>query len=229
MTKFELSAEVRTQHGKAMMRRMRRIEDKIPAVIYGAGKSAESITLLHKDILHALENEAVFSHVLKIHLNNGQTEQVVLKAIQRHVFKPKIVHVDFLRIDAKEKIHMHVPLHFLNEEACPGVKDGGLISKQMTDLEVKCLPGNLPEFIEVDLSTLELDHVVHMSDVRLPKGVELLHELDEQHDHPVVIIHLPRAAKEEDAQEIVAESTEEALLTEESAEASEENSESNKE
>ncbi len=208
---FELNAESRGDIGKAANRRMRRLDGTTPAVVYGAGKEPASITLSQKDISLALENEAVYSHILTLKID-GKSEKVVLKALQRHPYKPVIMHADFLRVDAKAKLTMNVPLHFLNEEVAPGVKDGGVVSHLKTELEIRCLPGNLPEFIEVDIAELAMDSSLHLTDIKLPKGVELASEVDSSHDHPVVSIHKPRAAVEADADE-EATDTEEAEST----------------
>lgn len=200
-TGFEIGAQVRTDSGKATSRRLRHA-GFVPAIIYGAGKEPQMITLPHDSILHALEQESFFSHILTVKLDNGQSEQVVLKDVQRHVYKPKIEHVDFFRVSATEKLTMHVPIHYIGEEASAGVKDGGVVSKLMTDIEIKCLPANLPEFIEVDITNLELDGALHITDIKLPSGVELAHSVDEAHDHPIVSIHVP---KEEVIEEPVAE------------------------
>lgn len=204
-TGFEFSAQVRTTTGKAEARRMRN-NGQVPGIIYGAGKEPEMISLPHDAILHALEHEAFYSHILKITLDNGQKEDVVLKDVQRHVFKPKIEHVDFFRVKATEKLTMHIPLHYLGEEEAPGIADaGGVLSKLMTDIEVRCLPKDLPEFIEVDISKLEMDQALHISDIKLPQGVELLHAVDEAHDHPIVSVHQPKVSKEDIDAEVAAE------------------------
>src|SRR3990167_4661973 len=173
---FEIKAQPRAQFGKTASRRLRR-ENRVPAIIYGAGKDPEAIVLEQDAISHMLENEATYSHILKVKLDNN-TQQVVLKALKRHPFKPKIEHVDFLRIRATEKLFMKVPLHFVGGDVCPGVKKGdgenlGVVSQMASDLEIKCLPANLPEFIEVDISHLELNQTLHLSDIKLPAGVEL--------------------------------------------------------
>ncbi len=200
-TGFEIGAQVRTDCGKATSRRLRHA-GFVPAIIYGADKEPQMITLPHDKILHALEQESFFSHILTLKLDNGQSEQVVLKDVQRHVYKPKIEHVDFFRVNATEKLTMHVPIHYVGEEESAAVKEGGVVSKLMTDLEIKCLPSDLPEFIEVDITDLALDSLLHITDIKLPKGVELLHEIDDAHDHPIVSIHVP---KEEVIEEPVAE------------------------
>lgn len=192
---YELHAEVRENFGTGHNRRLRRIDDKIPAVIYGAGTSPEHITLNHNKVIKALENEAFYSHILTLDVN-GKKQKAVLKAMQRHPFKPKVTHMDFLRISDKEKITMHVPLHFKGEDIAPGVKiSNGIVSHLISSVDITCLPANLPEFIDVDISKLDLDQTVHLSDLKLPKGVELV-ELSHGHDKPVASIHLPRAAIE---------------------------------
>ena len=197
---FVVEAEPRTDLGKGASRRLRR-EGKVPGVIYGAGKEPASISLEHHVLQHQLENEAFFSHILTVKYGKNE-EQAILKDLQRHPSKPVITHVDLQRVSAKEKIRVHVPLHFLNEETAPGVKAGGLVSHNITEVEVSCLPKDLPEFLEVDLGNLNLDEVVHLSNIPLPKGVELVELLHgEGHDQSVITIHLPRGAKEEEAEE----------------------------
>lgn len=222
MSKFEFVVDIRAEHGKSAARRMRRQQDRIPAVVYGAGEATQSISIQHKDIFHALEDGTVFSNILKLSIA-GKEQQVILKAIQRHAYKPKILHVDFLRIKAKEHITMHVPLHFLGEEEAPGVKEGGVYAKNITDIEIRCLPAALPESIEVDVSEMALDQTIHLSDLKPPSGVEfaqfVVTELDEAHDHPVISLHVPKAAQAdieaeareaEEAGEAAAESSEQA-------------------
>jgi large subunit ribosomal protein L25 len=191
---FNIIAESRSDEGKGASRRLRR-EDKVPGVIYGGGKDAVSISLDHNSMFHHLEHEAFYSHILSISVD-GKAEKVVLKDLQRHPYKPTIMHADFMRVNAKEKIRMSVPLHFTGEEVAPGVKiGGGMISHNMTEVEISCLPGALPEYLEVDLSMLELDHSLHLSDVKLPKGVEIValtHGAD--HDLPVAAIHKTRGS-----------------------------------
>ncbi len=199
-TGFEFNADARNTLGKAKARRMR-LDNRVPAVIYGGGEEPQAISLPHDAIFHALKHEAVYSHILDVKLNTGKTEKVVLKDVQRHVFKPKIMHVDFLRVKATEKLIMHVPLHFVGEELCAGVvNDEGVLSKFMTDVEIKCLPAHLPEFIEIDITQLQIDHTLHISDIPLPAHVEFAHELDEQHNRAIVGVHKSRAAKEEDTE-----------------------------
>ncbi len=197
---FVIEAEPRTDLGKGASRRLRR-EGKVPGVIYGTGKEPASISLQHNELAHQLENEAFFSHILTVKVGKKE-EQAILKDLQRHPSKPVILHVDLQRVSAKEKIRVQVPLHFLNEESSPGVKAGGLVSHHITEVEVSCLPGDLPEYIEVDLGALELEGNVHLSDISVPSGTELV-ELShgEGHDQSVISIHLPRGAHEEEEEE----------------------------
>lgn len=195
---FELNAEKRADTGKGASRRLRRLQDKIPAILYGGEKEPMSITLNHNEVLKALEHEAFYSHILTIKVN-GKAEKAVLKDVQRHAFKPKVIHMDFQRVSAKTKLHMHVPLHFINEDIAPGVKTGGgMVNHLLTDVEVVCLPNDLPEYIEVDLAKLQVNQSLHLSDLKLPKGVELV-ALSHGNDLTVVNIQLPRAAVAEEA------------------------------
>src|SRR3990167_11141882 len=172
---FEFEAQVREASGKPAARRLRH-EDKVPAIVYGAGKEPMPITLSHNKVIKALEHEAVYSHILTLNIDS-KPEKVVLKALMRHPTKPKIVHMDFLRINTKEKIHMRVPLHFLGEAKAPGLKDGGVLSKLITHFEVTCLPADLPEYIEVDISAMTIGDSIHMSVIALPKAVVLTHAI----------------------------------------------------
>lgn len=196
---FELEAVVRHEIGKGASRRLRR-EEKVPGVIYGGGKDAVSLTFEHKLVAKALENEAFYSHILTLKTGTD-AERVILKDVQRHPFKPRIMHVDFQRVRADEKLHMHVPLHFVGADKAPGAKEGGLISHILSDLEIACLPANLPEFIEVDISNMQLNQILHISDLKLPNGVESV-ALSHDDDKAIVSIHMPRVEEEP---EVVAE------------------------
>jgi len=196
-TDFVINAEPRNETGKGAMRRMRRV-DKIPGVIYGAGAEAVSLSFVHKDIVRQLENEAFYSHILTVDIK-GDKQRVVLKDLQRHPSKAKILHVDFLRVSASEKITMQVPLHFTGEANAPGVKDaGGLISHQMSNVEIRCLAKDLPEFLEVDMSTLGMNESVHLVDIKLPGGVEIV-ALAQGTDHnlPIANIHMPKSGSDD--------------------------------
>ncbi|MEC7816303.1 MAG: 50S ribosomal protein L25/general stress protein Ctc [Pseudomonadota bacterium] len=199
---FVIEAFPRDDQGKGASRRLRREERKIPAIIYGGGKDATPVAIWHNELKKALENEAFFSHVLTVELE-GKKESVILKDLQRHPYKPILTHADFLRVDKDHEIHVNVPLHFINEASAPAVKlQGGVVSHQMNEVEVICLPQNLPEFIEVDLTDVAMDQVVHLSDLKLPKGVRVAALLQgEDHDLPVAAIHKPKGAKADDAEE----------------------------
>jgi large subunit ribosomal protein L25 len=213
---FVIEAFARGDQGRGASRRLRREERKIPAIIYGGNKDAVSISIWHNELKKALENEAFFSHVLTLELD-GKKESVILKDLQRHPYKPLLSHADFLRVDKDHEIHVNVPLHFLNEDSAPAIKlHGGVPLHQMNNVEVICLPQNLPEFIEVDMATVEMDQVVHLSDLKLPEGVRIAALLQgEDHDLPVVSIHLPRGSR---ADEVSGEEGEEGEEDKESKE-----------
>ncbi len=191
-TSTDVNAEIRRDAGKGASRRLRR-EGKVPGIVYGGRKEPTMISLAHDDLIHRLDNEAFYSSILSLKLG-GEVEQVVLKDLQRHPAKPFILHVDFQRVMAKEKIRMQVPLHFVNEETCPGVKGGGSVSHTVNEVEVLCLPGNLPEYIEIDMSDADVGFSVHMSDIKLPEGVELAHIPEP--DIAVVSVHAAHAETE---------------------------------
>ena len=172
MQVYELKAEPRNELGKSASRRLRR-SGRIPGTVYGANKEPQSISLVHDEVLHQLDHEAFYSSVLTINVS-ADSERVVVKDLQRHPYKPEILHIDFLRIDEKQKITMRVPIHFLNEQQCVGVKSGGgVVSRIMTGLEISCLPAALPEYIDVDLANVNVGEAVHLSDIVLPEGVEI--------------------------------------------------------
>lgn len=197
---FALNAEVRSDLGKGASRRLRRNVSMVPAVIYGGDKAPQSISLLAKDLAKLLENEAAFSHVLSLDVA-GTQESVVIKALQRHPAKGFVLHADFQRVVAGQKLTAHVPLHFINEATAVGVKQqGGEISHTISEVEVSCLPKDLPEFIEVDMAAVEVGQTVHMSDLKLPKGVELV-ALAHGNDLAVSNIHASRVKDEEGAAE----------------------------
>lgn len=201
---FVLQADIRDDQGKGASRRLRRL-GKVPAVVYGAGRPARAVALDHNEVKKALALEAFYSSVVMIRVGERQQE-CILKDVQRHPSKAVILHLDFQRIVAGEKIRVHVPLHFKGESQAPGVKQGGGgVSHMMNEVEVSCLPADLPEFLELDISALELDDTLHLSHIPLPKGVEIVAlQHGEDHDQPVVAIHRPRVEKLDDA---VGEST----------------------
>ncbi|KIP90443.1 MULTISPECIES: 50S ribosomal protein L25/general stress protein Ctc [Pseudomonas] len=202
---FTLNAEARSDLGKGASRRLRRNAALVPAVVYGGEKAPLSISLVAKDFAKLLENEAAFSHVLNLTVD-GKKENVLIKALQRHPSKGFVLHADFIRVIAGQKLTAHVPLHFINEATSVGVKQGGgEVLHSLNEVEVSCLPKDLPEFLEVDIAKVELDQTVHLSDIKLPKGVELV-ALAHGSDLPVASIHLPRV-RVEDAAEGEGEST----------------------
>jgi large subunit ribosomal protein L25 len=173
MSSFEFNATKRDVQGSSASRRLRRA-GRVPGVIYGAGKPAVSFDVDHNDIYQCLRKEAFHSSVVTANLD-GAKEQVLLRDVQLHAYKPLVLHVDFQRVDANTEIHTKVPLHFINGDVCPGVKlQGGIISHVFTELEIACLPKALPEFIEVDLKDLAMGHSLHINDLNLPAGVRVV-------------------------------------------------------
>ena len=192
---FDLNSEVRSDLVIGASRRLRRNVAMVPAVIYGGEKAPQSISLLAKDFAKLLENEAAFSHVLTLNVA-GSNESVLIKALQRHPAKGYVLHADFIRVVAGQKLSAHVPLHFINQETSVGVKQqGGEVSHTLAEVEVSCLPKDLPEFIEVDMAKVELGQIVHLADLKLPKGVELV-ALAHGNDLAVANIHASRVAKD---------------------------------
>ncbi len=194
---FVIEATLRTDQGKGASRRLRRLQNLVPAIIYGGeNKDPVCLSIPQNKLAHALQNEAFYSHILTIKYD-GKEESAILKSLQRHPAKNDVTHADFLRVSKNQEIRVHVPLHFINEDNCKGVKQGGgVISHQLIEVEVICLPDNLPEFIEIDMTNVELDQVFHLSDITLPEGVilsALTHGDD--HNHPVVAVHKPKGAK----------------------------------
>ncbi len=196
---FIVIAEDRTDQGKGASRRLRRA-NKVPAIIYGGKSEPAMIQMGHDSLLHHLEHEAFYSHILTIDVG-GKTEQAVLKDVQRHPAKPRILHVDFQRVVKGEKLKMNVPLHFIGEDIAPGVKlKGGVVQHLETDLEITVLPKDLPEFIAVDISELDVDESVHLADITLPEGVEVSANLLEENP-TLVSIHIPRVVVEVDEED----------------------------
>ncbi|MCF2828894.1 50S ribosomal protein L25/general stress protein Ctc [Pseudoalteromonas sp. HM-SA03] len=202
MSVYKLDAEVRSDLGTGASRRLRRA-DKVPAILYGAGKDAVSLTFDHNKVLKAQEDEGFYTHILTLNIG-GESVEAILKDMQRHPYKPKITHLDFQRVDASQKLHTKVPVHFINEEKA--TKGGNTIVHQLTEIEITCLPARLPEFIEVDVATLAVGETLHLSDIKLPAGVvsvELAKGAD--HDQAVVSVNAPKAAPAEESAEDAAE------------------------
>ncbi|MEE4172839.1 MAG: 50S ribosomal protein L25/general stress protein Ctc [Xanthomonadales bacterium] len=187
MTDFHtLSADIREDVGKGASRRLRHA-GRVPAVIYGGEKDPVALTLEHREVWHAAENEAFFSSILEIRVGDGRTQQVVIRDMQRHPFKPTIMHVDFMRVSAKEELRMSLPLHFVGEEQSPAGKEPGVvIQHQLTEVEISALPKDLPEFIEVDLSALEPGGAIMLADLNVPEGVTLLSLTEDEESNVMV-------------------------------------------
>lgn len=206
---FTLQAQARGVAGKGASRRLRRLEGNLPAIVYGEGKDSQSISVEHKELVKRLENEAFYSSIIALNID-GKTESVVLKDLQRHPARKIILHADFMRISKDRAIRVNVPLHLLNGATSKGVKlGGGIIAHTLTQLEVSCLPADLPEAIEVDLADVDVGETLHISDLKLPAGVEsvaLGHGPD--YDLPVVTINKPKGGDtDEDEEETPEEGT----------------------
>ncbi len=194
--KIAIKANARSVQGTGASRRLRRAE-KVPGILYGGGKDATTLELDHNDIYHKLRMEAFHASILDLELN-GKNEQVLLRDVQMHPFKQRVLHIDFQRVAADKKIHMKVPLHFINADIAPGVKlSHGIVSHVLNELDVSCLPKDLPEFIEVDLKDLAAGHSIHVSNLKMPAGVEsvAMHKGDDQ---VVATIIIPRAVVAEE-------------------------------
>lgn len=188
---IEINANKRTLQGKGASRRLRNI-GKVPGIIYGGKDPAQSIELDHNDLFHKLRLEAFHASILTMDVD-GKKQHVLLRDTQMHPFKPKVLHVDFQRVDQNKKIHVKVPLHFINAENSPGVKtSGGNVSHVLTEVDVSCLPKDLPEFITVDLIALTAGNTLHLSDLVVPENVEIL-ALAKGDDLPVATIVIPRS------------------------------------
>lgn len=168
---FEINAQSREDAGKGASRRLRH-SGQVPGIIYGGKSGPKMISLLHNELALHLEHEAFYSHILKLKVD-GKAEQVILKDLQRHPAKPVLIHADFQRVSADTKLRTSVPLHFIGEDVAPGIKIGGAISHYVTGVEVLCLPKDLPEYIEVEMSEMDIGDSVHLSGLTLPKGVEI--------------------------------------------------------
>ena len=194
---FEIVGVSRDDQGKGASRRLRR-EGMVPGIVYGGGKDPSAFATKHSDLLHHLEHEAFYSHILTLKVGDS-AEKVVLKDLQRHPSKPFVIHLDLLRVADSDRIKMHVPLHFINEQTAPGVKAGGQLSHVVTDVEIICAAKDLPEFIEVNVGALEVGQAIHLSDLQLPNGVTLVAfsrgDVEGQ-DRAVVAIHASRGGAE---------------------------------
>lgn len=193
-----IHATLRSDMGKGASRRLRRDADLIPSIIYGAGKDPIPLTIIRKDLEKALENEAFYSQVIDVNVD-GDIQPAILKDLQRHPAKNLVMHADFLRVDANVMIKVHVPLHFINEEKCHGVKiEGGIIEHMLVEIEVLCLPKDIPEYIEIDMSNVTTADIIHISDLKLPEGVvSTALALGEDHDMAVASVAAKRGSKDD--------------------------------
>ncbi|MCF7969601.1 MAG: 50S ribosomal protein L25/general stress protein Ctc [Methylococcaceae bacterium] len=209
---FEFNAVNRVAAGTSSAKASRR-NGNIPAVVYGGNGEPELIELNHNEVVKSLVNEAVYSHILQLNIG-GKVENAILKDMQRHPAKTQILHMDFMRVVMGEKLKINVPLHFVNEELSPGVKEGGVVMHSMIDIEIECLPRNIPEYIEVDLTGLEIGDSIHMSQLALVDGLEIVALTHgEDHDLPVVQVMKSRAGSD-DAAADDGEATEEGVAGE---------------
>ena len=200
MTDFELNAQARADMGKGASRRLRRLDNLVPAIVYGGEKAPQNIAIPHKDLAKALETEAFYSHLITLHVD-GASETVILKDLQRHPAKPRILHADFLRVDKNRKLHVRVPLHFINEDTCKAVKtQGAVISHLASELEITCLPHQLPEYITVDLANATMGQIIHIGDIKLPPGVESV-ALSHGDNQGLASVHAPKGGATEEAAE----------------------------
>ena len=192
---IEITAELRQDVGKGASRRLRRASEKVPGIIYGAGKDPQSLTLNGFQLSKAMQQESFFSQILNVSVE-GDSQQAIVRDLQRHPANEKVLHIDFLRVRADQPIDVNVPIHFINEEQCKGVRlEGGVVSHNLTDIEVSCLPADLPEFIEVDIAELGVGEALHLSDLVVPSGVTIVQlALGEDHDITVVTVNEPRVS-----------------------------------
>lgn len=194
MSDFILKAEKRDVLGKGASRRLRR-ENKMPAIIYGGDKEPVSITISHFEILKNLNSDAFYSQIIDIDLD-GEKIETVLRDLQRHPYKPAVLHADFLRVVRGQEITVHVPIHLMNADKSKAIKAGGVLSHNIIDIEISCRPSLLPKSIDVDVSALEIGDVIKLSEIKLPEGVSIPALVNEENDVPVVVIHAPKASSE---------------------------------
>lgn len=191
---FEVVAEARADGGKGASRRLRR-EGRVPGIVYGGHQEPQMISVPHSELDRQLKNEAFYSSLLDLNID-GASARVVLKDLQRHPAKPFVLHVDFQRVSSEEKLRMTVPFHFDNEDTSVGVKAGGKVSHNLTEIEISCLPADLPEYIAVDVANMAIGDILHVSELSLPEGVEVTHSVEAE--TPVVMIHSGYTAAEAD-------------------------------
>jgi large subunit ribosomal protein L25 len=217
---IEISARKREAQGTGASRRLRRL-GRVPGIVYGGDQDAITIELDHKDLYQNLRNEKFHASILTLALD-GTKQQVLLRAVNMHPFKAQVQHIDFQRVSKDRKIHMKVPLHFVNAEKSPGVKEqGGVVNHVMNELDIVCFPDDLPEYVEVDLANLAVGHSLHVREVPLPKGVELTLSKDENPVVATVVVPVLVTEEEEAAAAAAAVAPSEVPTTEQAAEAKE--------
>ncbi|HTM60418.1 MAG TPA: 50S ribosomal protein L25/general stress protein Ctc [Burkholderiales bacterium] len=216
MASIEISARKREAQGTGASRRLRRL-GKVPGILYGGDKGPITIELDHQDLFLNLRNERFHASILSLSLD-GAKEQVLLRSLNMHPFKPQVQHIDFQRVSKDKKIHMKVPLHFVNAEKSPGVKEqGGVVNHVLNELDIVCFPADLPEFIEIDLGTLAVGHSLHVREVAMPKGVELTLHKNENPVVATVVVPVLVTEEEEAAQAAAAVAASEVPTTEQTA------------
>lgn len=196
---IQLTAELRTDVGKGASRRLRRLEDKVPGIIYGEDKDPQMLTLSANEMGKAMQLEAFYSQIIDLSID-GKTEQAVVRDLQRNPANERLLHIDFMRISANRTMNVSVPLHFINEEACVGVKtEGGTLTHNMTEVEITCLPAALPEYIEVDMAEIAAGVSIHLSELIIPEGVTIAAlAFGEDRDIPVVSVTARRGTGEDE-------------------------------
>lgn len=220
-TNFTLDLRPREEFGSSTSRRLRR-SGQVPVVVYGAGKKNAHFTTDHNALIHNLDTQAFHSAIIEIK-ESGKNQGAILREVQMHPHKTQILHIDLQRVKATEMISLRVPLQFIGDDVAPGVKmSGGIFSRLINDVEILCLPKDLPEYLELDVSGLELNQAVHISDIKLPDGVELSSAYQDSDDFAVASVAPPRIAAEDE----IAEDEDEELILESGAPADAEESES---
>ncbi len=213
---FNVNAQERSDEGKGASRRLRH-QGLIPGIVYGGSKKPEMISLSHQEMLLHLEHEAFYSSILNLKIGSKQ-QQVILKDLQRHPAKPFVIHVDFQRVSATQTLKTRVPIHFVGENVCPGLKMGGGVSHHLTDVEISCLPKDLPEFLQIDLSKMEIGDSVHLSEIELPDGVEIPSLAHDPELHDVVVVNIHSGHGDMDAEAETEEGVEEEAAVSSAAE-----------
>ncbi len=218
---IQINAEPRSDSGKGASRRLRK-EGLVPAIVYGGDKEPAMVSLKHNEFIHQLENEATYTQIINLSVE-GKAEKVVLRDLQRHPFKNKLLHADFYRVNMNQTIHVNIPIHIINDDICVGLKmEGGMLTSLLNEIEVVCLPKDIPEYIAVDAENIHLGETLHLSEIQLPEGVESAAlQYGEDHDTGVLSVVKTRATAEEDVEE-EAEAPEADADAEESGESDEE-------